>query len=274
MLQAFENIVNRPEPGRPSVAGPNVVSAYLAAYVDEMMTKDFKTMSEGDIAERLDKVIHLFRALSAKDVFEEHYKDKTAKRLLSGKIISEDVEKLMISKLKQECGTNYTNKLEGMFIDLSKSAKFMEQYKTDRAALGASAATPGFELEATVLTSSHWEGKGILAAPMPRGIPKVADSAANDFYTYYLAKHNGRRLMWNCTKGTADLRSRFGYSTGKVVTYEITVSTYQMVLLSAFNDAASISYRYVNTAVHYHESLGLARSYVAGESCCTIEILL
>jgi hypothetical protein len=38
-----------------------------------------------------------------------------AKRLLLGKSASIDAEKSMISKLKTECGSQFTNKLEGMF---------------------------------------------------------------------------------------------------------------------------------------------------------------
>jgi cullin 3 len=188
------------------------------------------------------QVILLFRALSSKDVFEEHYKDKTAKRLLGGKIISEDIEKMMISKLKQECGTNYTNKLEGMFVDLSKSAKFMESFKTDQSA--ALAGLP-VDLDATVLTSAHWEGRGIVASPLPRCFPPAVQSVADQFHKYYLEKHSGRRLAWNYTKGTADIRSKFSFASGKPVTYEITVSTYQMVVLMAFNEHDSISYRLV-----------------------------
>lgn len=57
-----------------------------------------------------------------KDVFEAFYKKDLAKRLLLNKSASIDAEKSMISKLKAECGSQFTNKLEGMFkdIDLSK----------------------------------------------------------------------------------------------------------------------------------------------------------
>jgi hypothetical protein len=53
--------------------------------------------------------------LQGKDVFEAFYKKDLAKRLLIGKSASIDAEKSMISKLKTECGSQFTNKLEGMF---------------------------------------------------------------------------------------------------------------------------------------------------------------
>ena len=88
-------------------------------------------------------------------MFEEFYKQATAKRLLGGRVASDDIEKLMIGKLKAECGANYTNKLEGMFSDLSKSAAFMAGFKRDRRDRLAAVAG-GTDIDVTVLTSSNW----------------------------------------------------------------------------------------------------------------------
>ena len=44
-------------------------------------------------------------------MFEAFYKKDLAKRLLLGKSASIDAEKGMISKLKAECGAQFTNKL-------------------------------------------------------------------------------------------------------------------------------------------------------------------
>ena len=48
------------------------------------------------------------------DVFEAFYKKDLAKRLLLGKSASSDQEKNIISKLKAECGTQLSGKLEGV----------------------------------------------------------------------------------------------------------------------------------------------------------------
>jgi len=53
--------------------------------------------------------------LQGKDVFEAFYKKDLAKRLLLGRSVSIDAEKAAISKLKAECGSQFTSKLEGMF---------------------------------------------------------------------------------------------------------------------------------------------------------------
>jgi hypothetical protein len=48
-------------------------------------------------------------------VFEAFYKKDLAKRLLLSRSISPDWEQLMIKNLKNECGSVYTTKMEGMF---------------------------------------------------------------------------------------------------------------------------------------------------------------
>ena len=64
-----------------------------------------------------------------KDVFEAFYKKDLAKRLLLGKSASADSEKGMITKLKAECGAQFTNKLEGMFKDCDLSRDIMASFR-------------------------------------------------------------------------------------------------------------------------------------------------
>ena len=67
------------------------------------------------------QVITIFRYLQDKDIFESYYKLSFAKRLLGGRTSSDENEKKLISKLKGECGHQYTQKLEGMLSDMAKS---------------------------------------------------------------------------------------------------------------------------------------------------------
>lgn len=77
----------------------------------------------------LDKTITVFRYLTDKDVFERYYKGHLAKRLLLGRSVSDDAERGMLAKLKIECGTQFTAKLEGMFHDMKISADNMQAYQ-------------------------------------------------------------------------------------------------------------------------------------------------
>lgn len=71
----------------------------------------------------------LFRFVNGKDVFQAFYKKDLAKRLLLGKSASTDTEMRMIAKLKSECGSQFTNKLEGMFKDIEMSQDLMKRFK-------------------------------------------------------------------------------------------------------------------------------------------------
>src|SRR4051794_4458130 len=73
----------------------------------------------------------LFRYIHGKDVFQAFYKEDLAKRLLLGKSASVEAEKLMISKIKAECGAAFTNKLEGMFLDIERSKELMTNFEND-----------------------------------------------------------------------------------------------------------------------------------------------
>ena len=67
--------------------------------------------------------------MQGKDVFEAFYKKDLAKRLLLNRSASVDAEKNMITKLKHECGAQFTNKLEGMFKDIDLSRDIMTSLK-------------------------------------------------------------------------------------------------------------------------------------------------
>lgn len=48
--------------------------------------------------------IVIYRYIQEKDIFEKYYKQHLAKRLLSGRTVSDDAERSLLVKLKTECG--------------------------------------------------------------------------------------------------------------------------------------------------------------------------
>merc|ERR1711871_635241 len=105
---------------------------YLSLYIDHLLKKKLKGMTEGAIDEQLDKVIVIFRYLSDKDIFENFYKQHLSKRMLSGRSISEDAERGMISKLKKECGYQFTQRMEGMFKDVHISKDVLNRFRKSK----------------------------------------------------------------------------------------------------------------------------------------------
>merc|ERR1719456_556868 len=120
LKQAFEGFLNR----------DTRTAQYLSLFVDDLFRKGLKGMSSDvEIDQSLEQVVTVFRFLQDKDVFENFYKQHLARRLLTGRSVSDEAEKSMISKLKSECGHQYTSKLEGMFQDMKLSEDLMKQYK-------------------------------------------------------------------------------------------------------------------------------------------------
>ncbi|XP_051146099.1 cullin-3A-like [Andrographis paniculata] len=209
---------------------------YISLFVDDKLRKGLKGVKDEDIETILDKVMMLFRYLQEKDVFEKYYKQHLAKRLLSGKTISEDAERSLIVKLKTECGYQFTSKLEGMFTDMKTSQDAMQGFY----AAHGSELTNSPTLVVQVLTTGSWPTQSSVACNMPAEISALCER----FRSYYLGTHTGRRLTWQTNMGAADLRATFANDQK----YELNVSTYQMCVLMLFNSSESLSYKEIEQA--------------------------
>lgn len=227
-----------------------ICAGYLAQYIDELLRS--KSRFEEELDTRVAQVIALFRYLQDKDVFEEFYKTLLAKRLLNSKGTSDEAEKIVISKLKAECGYQFTSKLEGMFKDMSISKDLMELYRKVIAGMTAAAAsTASFRsisvelqqaealvptLSVQVLTSGFWPTEMAPMCTLPAEMTKMVQS----FETFYCARHNGRKLTWMPNMGSVDVRATFsGGVEGGKQRHELSVSTYQAVILMLFNQRPS-----------------------------------
>uniref|UniRef100_A0A2P2I8D4 Cullin 3 n=3 Tax=Hirondellea gigas TaxID=1518452 RepID=A0A2P2I8D4_9CRUS len=176
---------------------------YLSLFIDDKLKKGVKGMSEGEIEVVLDKTMVLFRFLQEKDVFERYYKQHLAKRLLLQKSVSEDSEKTMISKLKTECGCQFTSKLEGMFKDVSISNTINNEFKQRQAASGGNNTV---DIYVRVLTSGYWP---TTLTTSKTNIPLAPHTAFQTFRRFYLNKHSGRQLTLQPQLGSADLNAIF-----------------------------------------------------------------
>jgi len=222
MNQAFEHFIN---------LNPKS-SEYISLFIDEKLKKGLKGVSESEVDVILDKVMMLFRFLQEKDVFEKYYKQHLAKRLLLGRSVSDDVEQNMISKLKAECGFQFTSKLVGMFTDMKLSADTMEGFKNMLREQGDNQI--GLDLSVSVLMTGFWP---TVTSPVCN-LPAEVLRACEVFKKFYLSKHNGRRLNWQTNMGSADLKATFASKK-----HELSVSTHQMVILLLFNERNEYSYK-------------------------------
>uniref|UniRef100_X2AMG5 Cullin family profile domain-containing protein n=1 Tax=Capitella teleta TaxID=283909 RepID=X2AMG5_CAPTE len=226
---------------------------YLSLFIDDKLRKGVKGVTEQEIEAVLDKSMVLFRFLQEKDVFERYYKQHLAKRLLLNKSVSDDSEKNMISKLKAECGCQFTSKLEGMFKDMTVSNTTMEEFKSH--VQNATVNLHGVDLLVRVLTTGFWPFQ---SASSKCNVPLAPRMAFEAFKKFYLGKHSGRQLSLQPQHGSADLNAIFygarkgesgaeggaaseegascSSASSRARKHIIQVSTYQMVILMLFNN--------------------------------------
>ncbi|XP_037911896.1 cullin-3 [Hermetia illucens] len=230
---------------------------YLSLFIDDKLKKGGKGMTEQEIETVLDKTMVLFRYLLEKDVFERYYKTHLAKRLLLNKSVSDDFEKNMISKLKTECGSQFTSKLEGMFKDMSVSNTIMEEFKNY--VNNQKISLYGVELTVRILTTGFWPTQ---SATPNCNIPMAPRAAFETFKKFYLDKHSGRQLTLQPQMGTVYINAVFFGTKGEtekdkdgpsssspgIVSPTTTrkhilqVSTYQMCILMLFNNRDRLTY--------------------------------
>lgn len=219
---------------------------FLSLFVDDKLKKGVKGLSEQEVEIVLDKCMVLFRFLQEKDVFERYYKQHLAKRLLLGKSISDDSEKNMISKLKTECGCQFTSKLEGMFKDMSLSQSTNDEFRQHIS--NNQINLMGVDLVVRVLTTGFWPTQASSPKCM---IPPQAQNAFDCFKRFYLGCHSGRQLTLQPQLGTAELNATFPPSKKEGGPSEIRrhifqVSTHQMCLLMLFNRQERWTYEEVS----------------------------
>lgn len=210
----------------------------LAKYSDALLKKSGKNAEEADLEAALTQIMTVFKYIEDKDVFQKFYSRMLAKRLVHSSSASEDAETSMISKLKEACGFEYTNKLQRMFQDIQISKDLNTTYNDWQAK-----AFDEDEIKKAVDSSYHVLGTGFwpLTPPATQFLPpQEIVKTYQRFQTFYFDKHSGRKLtwLWNLCKG----EMRANYIKSAKIPYTFMVSTYQMAILLLFNDADVVTY--------------------------------
>eukprot|EP00986_Skeletonema_menzelii_P008189 scaffold3381_cov144-Skeletonema_menzelii.AAC.4 len=232
----------------------------LAVYVDELLRVGLRGADERKVSAELDRVIVIFRYLSDKDVFEAYYKNHLAKRLLGNKSGSEEAERAMVSLLKAECGYQFTSKLEGMFNDMRISKETAEKYRTHKKSLNTAVSNDSrdaenggkpVDVEVSVLTTGYWPSQNVA----PCILPPAVKAAMDRFQKYYLNTYTGRKLSWQTSTGSAEIRATFPPQKGssKSRRHDLSVTTYQMCILVLFNTRDTLTLKQIRDETNIPE---------------------
>ncbi|CAF1023356.1 unnamed protein product [Adineta steineri] len=195
----------------------------LARYCDTSLRKGNKAVQNDEWNEKLNNIIIIFSYLNDKDVFMKFYQKMLRKRLIDQLSVSESYEETLISEFKKKCGYEYTSKLEQMMKDIRLSEDLTKQYRTHQKN------TYGNEINlfsVMVLSSNCW----LFSQPSDIILPIEFKTIYDNFTTFYLSKHTGRKLTLLHQYSKGELQINF--TTKK---HRIQVSTYQMMILLLFN---------------------------------------
>nr|GMD13041.1 cullin-1-like [Ipomoea batatas] len=255
LKEAFEVFCNK------IVAGCSSAEL-LASYCDNILKKGgSEKLSDEAIEETLDKVVKLLAYISDKDLFAEFYRKKLSRRLLFDKSANDDHERLILTKLKQQCGGQFTSKMEGMVTDLTlakENQNHFQDYLNNNPA-----ASPGIDLTVTVLTTGFWPSYKSSDLSLPQEMVKCVEV----FKEFYQTKTKHRKLTWIYSLGTCNINGKF-----EPKTIELILGTYQAAALLLFNASDRLSYQDIKSQLNLADD-DLVR-LLQSLSCAKYKILI
>ncbi|KAH9730302.1 Cullin-1 [Citrus sinensis] len=239
LKEAFEIFCNK-------AVGGSSSSELLATFCDNILKKGGnEKLSDEAIEETLEKVVKLLAYISDKDLFAEFYRKKLARRLLFDRSANDDHERSILTKLKQQCGGQFTSKMEGMVTDLTlarENQTSFEEYLSNN-----QNAHPGIDLSVTVLTTGFWPSYKSSDLNLPSEMVKCVEV----FKGFYETKTKHRKLTWIYSLGQCNINGKFEQKN-----IELIVSTYQAATLLLFNTSDRLSYSEIMTQLNLtHDDL-------------------
>ncbi|EMS49792.1 Cullin-1 [Triticum urartu] len=223
LKEAFEVFCNKGVSGSSS-------AELLATFCDNILKKGgSEKLSDEAIEDTLEKVVRLLAYISDKDLFAEFYRKKLARRLLFDKSANDEHERSILTKLKQQCGGQFTSKMEGMVTDLTVARDHQTKFEE--------------------FISTHPE--------LNPGID-LAVRCVEVFKEFYQTRTKHRKLTWIYSLGICHITAKF-----EAKTIELIVTTYQVpqtngffrtlcqaALLLLFNGADKLSYSEIVTQLN------------------------
>ncbi|KAI9314722.1 Cullin family-domain-containing protein [Dichotomocladium elegans] len=218
--ESFESFIN---------SRRNRPAELLAKYIDIKLRASTKKSDDEDFEGVIDRVLPIFRYLQDRDTFEAFYKRHLCRRLLLGRSISNDAEKLVLSKLKDECGAGFTKNLEAMFKDIEVSADMQTQFAESD--YYPKDSTISFRV--TVLAQGIWPTYALLEVNLPFHMMECQSA----YEAFYASKKKGHRLTWQNFLASCIVKAYFPNGSK-----EIQISLLQTVVLLLFNEKDTYSY--------------------------------
>jgi len=255
LKEAFEVFCNK------GVAG-STSAELLATFCDKLLQKgSSEKLSDEEVETTLEKVVKLLAYISDKDLFAEFYRKKLSRRLLFDRSANDDHERSILTKLKTQCGAQFTSKMEGMVTDLQiakDNQKEFEKWLDDD-----DTRRPKMEFGVTVLTTGFWPTYKFTELALPEECVRCVST----FKEFYEKKLQHRKLTWIYGLGQVSMKGNFS---SKPI--ELNINLFQAAILLLFNEQGSLKYTEIR------DRLGLPDEDMARNlhslSCAKYKLLL
>lgn len=234
LKDAFVEIINKN-------VGQFTNAELMSAYCDRILKSGGEKLGESEVEQNLDWIVQLFSYLSDKDMFAEIYRNQLAKRLLNQRSISDDAEKLMIAKLKMQCGTQFTSRMEGMIGDLAVGSDQRSEFENRMRNVDSK-----LDFSVQVLTLGFWPSYKSPEVALTPEMSKCMDI----FKEWHEQKHQKRKLTWMFSQGGATVRGLYGKKS-----YDFQVTTLQAIALDAMNDGVAMTFDELQRKLNVDEAI-------------------
>lgn len=200
----------------------SVAAEYLAHYADSLLKSQQSVEDSSAFHSAVHSFAAIFEFLENKDRFLEIYVLNLTQRLISHSGGNDDHEQLMVSRIRDICGFEFTSKLQKLLTDNAESKRLSEHYASKRL-------TPQ-DCSFQVLCSGSWpkEEKPGDCLIFPEQIAR--EIAA--FETFYLQSMQSRKVQWLPHRGS--VKVLYNLALGDAV--ELVLSFYQAAILLQFGE--------------------------------------
>jgi cullin 1 len=230
----------------------------MSSYCDRVLRSGGgEKLNDQEIEESIDQLVQLFSYLTDKDLFADVYRNQLAKRLLTQRSASDDAEKLMIAKLKVQCGTQFTSKMEGMLTDLAIGGDQRTEFEQS-----ARQAELKIDFGVLVLTTGFWPTSKSVDVTLTDEMTKCM----KHFEVWHDQKHQKRKLQWVFKQGNATVHATFGKKS-----YDLQVSTLQAIALDALNGGQTVSFTDLAQRLNLDETI--LKPLMHSLSCCKHKVI-
>lgn len=223
---ACRYFVNKNPIALPKPRSPCRTPELLARYADGFLKSNSK---DNDM--NADNLMIVFKFITERDSFEEHYRRLLAKRLINGTSKSEELEESVIHRLQEENSTDFTMKMTKMFTDIKASDDLKMKFKDKE--------NVNFDFVPMILAQSTWPFRHLKDYDLK--VAPELQGTIDSLKEMYLEQSQGKRFNGFGITVEPNLK-RIYLKDKKKPPFSFTVSHVQLMIILAYNKKNSYTF--------------------------------